>query len=296
MIGDGVNDARALKQAQVGIAMRGGSPVTRDVADIVLVDDSFASLPLAQREGRRIISGISVSLSIFLARVATQGLVILTVAMLGLGFPYAPTQVGLTLFTVGVPSLFLTVWARPEHPDPHLLGRMARFVIPASILTAGFGAVVYTIFYRLVVLGFSSGRAPYEIIREFESYTGVAYTSGTDFTTASATIAAQTALSTFFCYASFVLILFLAPPSRLFAAWTAPTGDRRPAVLVSALAAVFTGVLFIPAVCSYFGLIGPSLPVFLVVIPAFLIWFGALSVTFRVRLLDRVLGLGNLPR
>ena len=74
---------------------------------------------------------------VFLARVATQGLVILAVTMLGLGFPYSPTQVGLTLLTVGVPTLFLTFWARPTPPDPHLLGNLARFVIPAAIVTAG---------------------------------------------------------------------------------------------------------------------------------------------------------------
>jgi cation-transporting ATPase E len=72
--------------------MRSGSAVTRDVADIVLVDDSFAALLPAQREGRRIINGIAVSMYVFLARVATQGLVILAVTMLGLGFPYSPTR------------------------------------------------------------------------------------------------------------------------------------------------------------------------------------------------------------
>src|SRR3954464_6534292 len=85
--------------------MKSGSAVTRDVADIVLTDDSFAALLPAQQEGRRITNGISTSMYVFLARVASQGLVILTVTMLGLGFPYSPAQVGLTLLTVGVPDV-----------------------------------------------------------------------------------------------------------------------------------------------------------------------------------------------
>ena len=293
MIGDGVNDARALKGAQVGVAMRSGSSVTRDVADIVLVDDSFAALLPAQREGRRIVNGIGMSMHVFLARVATQGLVILTVTMLGLGFPYSPTQVGLTLLTVGVPTFFLTLWARPLPLDGHLLGNLARFVVPTAVFTAGFGTAVYAFLYWTVTQGFTSGRTPTQVIKVFESYTGLAYTD-TDFVTASATIGAQTGLSTFFCLASFVLILFLAPPTRFFAAWTRPTDDRRPAVLVVVLIAVFAAVLFIPALSTYFGLTGPAAPVFRAVLPALVLWFGALTAAFRLRMLDRVLGLDML--
>ncbi len=294
MIGDGVNDARALKGAQVGVAMRSGSAVTRDVADIVLVDDSFAALLPAQREGRRIINGIAVSMHVFLARVATQGLVILAVTMLGLGFPYSPTQVGLTLLTVGVPTLFLTFWARPAPPDQHLLGNLARFVIPVALVTATFGTAVYTDLYSRVQNGLSSGRTPAQVVSAFESYTGLTYTDA-DFTTAAATIAAQTGLSTFVCMASFLLILFLFPPALFFAAWTRPTDDRRPTLLVIGLFIVFAAVLFIPALSEYFGLTGPALPVFTAVLIALALWFVVLTLALRLRLLERVLGLDDLP-
>jgi cation-transporting ATPase E len=295
MIGDGVNDARALKNAHVGVAMRSGSAVTRDVADIVLVDDSFGALLPAQQQGRRIINGIAVSMYVFLARVATQGVVILAVTMLGLGFPYSPTQVGLTLLTVGVPTLFLTMWAPASPPDGRLLGNLARYVIPAAIITAGFGTAVYALLYEEVAQGFSSGRTPAQVISEFESYTGLTYGVDTDFARAAATIAAQTGLSTFACLASFMLILFLAPPTRFFAAWTRPVADRRPTLLVAVLVVAFVAVLFTPVLSDYFGLTGPARPVFTTVLPALVLWFGALSVAYRVRLLDRVLGLDALP-
>ena len=144
MIGDGVNGARALKAAQVGVAMRSGSAVTHDVADIVLVDD-----PPSVRAGKSS-TGSRRRCTSSSQRVATQGVVILAVTMLGLGFPYSPTQVGLTLFTVGVPTLFLTLWARSTPPDPHLLSNLARFAIPAAIVTGGFATAVYAFLYESV--------------------------------------------------------------------------------------------------------------------------------------------------
>jgi cation-transporting P-type ATPase E len=293
MIGDGVNDARALKRAQVGVAMRSGSGVTRDVADIVLVDDSFAALLPAQREGRKIINGIATSMYVFLARVASQGLVIVAVTMLGLGFPYSPTQVGLTLLTVGVPTLFLTFWARPTPTDPNLLGNLARFVLPAALVTAGFGTAIYAYLYESVTRFLSSGRTPAQIVSDFESYTGLTYTDA-DFTEASATIGAQTGLSTFICLASFLLIMFLFPPNRFFAAWTPPTSDRRPTVLVVALLVVFAAVLFVPALYDYFGLTAGNSYVLAVCLIALALWFATLTAAYRLRLLDRALGLDAL--
>ena len=294
MIGDGVNDARALQAAQVGVAMRSGSAVTRGVADIVLVDDSFAALLPARREGRRIINGIAMSMYVYLTRVAIQGLVIVAVSILGLGFPYSPTQVGLTLLTVGVPTLFLTFWAKPTQPDDHLLGNLARFVIPAAVITAGFASAVYAFLYETVAAGFDSGRTPAQVIAEFESSTGLTYTDA-DFATASSTVAAQTGLSTFVSLTSVLLILLLAPPARIFTGWTRSTTDRRPTRLVAGLLIALTAVVFVPTLYTYFGLTGPSPQVFAVVLPAAALWFVTLSAAYRFRILDRVLGLGSLP-
>src|SRR4029079_17170909 len=105
MMGDGVNDALSLKKAQLGIAMESGSNVTRNVADMILLNDSFAALLPAFTEGKRIIGGLSISLYLFLARVVTSMLLIIAIRMIGLGFPYEPSQVALTLFTVGIPTL-----------------------------------------------------------------------------------------------------------------------------------------------------------------------------------------------
>ena len=94
----------------------------------------------------------------------------------------------------------------------------------------------------------------------------------------------------FVSFAAFLLILFLKPPSRYFASWTRPDGDKRPAVLVAVLTVAFSIGLFVPWFTDYFGLSDAAKPVFFTVLPALLIWFTALSAAYRFRLLDRVLG------
>jgi len=294
MVGDGVNDAHALKTAHVGVAMRSGSSVARDVADIVLVDDSLAALLPARREGRRIISGIAISSQVFLTRVATQALVIVTITMLGLGFPYSPAQTGLTLFTVGLPTVFLTAWARPRPPDPHLLLNLARFVLPATVLTAGFAVAVYTYLYTSVTQGFDDPAIREGIIAEFQQYTGLTYGVDADFVQTAATLGAQTGLSTFVSLASILLILFLEPPHRLFAAWTRPSPDRRPAVLVVALLGGLLAALVVPGLRNYFGLTRPVGIVYDTALPLLLVWFLALTAAYRFRVMDRLLGLADL--
>jgi cation-transporting ATPase E len=210
--------------------------------------------------------------------------------MLGLGFPYSPAQVGLTLLTVGVPTLFLTTWARPERPDPQLLTSLWRFVVPAMVVTAAGGVAVYATLYTALIDVVGTARTPEEVVADFESYTGVS-SSDVGFAEAAATIGAQTGLSTFVSYAAFLLILFLRPPNRFFASWTRPDGDRRPALLVAGLVVAFTGLLFVPVLTDYFGLTDAAEPVFATVLPALVLWFAALTAVYRFRLLERALGL-----
>jgi len=124
MVGDGVNDVLSLKQAHLGISMQSGSQATRAVADIMLLEDSFAALPEAVVEGQRIITGMQDSLHLFLARAMYMSLVIFGVALLGLVLPVSPRH--------NTVLALVTVASRPSSwPSGH--DRRAR----ASIRSAG---------------------------------------------------------------------------------------------------------------------------------------------------------------
>ena len=133
MVGDGVNDVLSLKQAHLGISMQSGSQATRAVADMVLLEDSFSALPAAVVEGQRIISGMQDSLHLFLTRAMYMSLVIFGAALLGLAMPVSPRHnTVLALLTVGIPALFLALWARPARPGLDSLRRILRLIIPPA--------------------------------------------------------------------------------------------------------------------------------------------------------------------
>ena len=147
MIGDGVNDIPALKAAHVAAVMRSGSPATRSVADIVLLEDSFGALSYALLEGQRIRQGMEGVVRLFLVRTLAISLVILGVAIMSDAFPITPRQSAIVAaLTVGIPAVALAAWARPGH-SPHLLlpGAVA-FVLPSAITLGAVGLVVYAAF------------------------------------------------------------------------------------------------------------------------------------------------------
>jgi cation-transporting ATPase E len=162
------------------------------------------------------------------------------------------------------------------------------------VITAAGDVGLHANHYTFLVEGLSRPDTPEAVLASFERYTGIS-SDDVGFAEAAATIGAQTSLSTFVAFAAFLLILFLKPPSRFFASWTQPDGDRRPAGLVAVLLAAFSGGLFVPAFTAYFGLTDAADPVFFTVLPALILWFAALGAAYRFRLLDRALGLAHLP-
>ncbi|NJM42063.1 MAG: HAD-IC family P-type ATPase [Anaerolineae bacterium] len=291
MMGDGVNDVLSLKKASLGIAMQSGSSATRNVADMVLLNDSFEALRPAFSEGRRIISGMSSALHLFLARSLTTMLLIIAVTLVGLNFPFDPAQVALTTFTVGIPAFFLTLWAKPRPMEPDILLRLVRFVMPYAILTMLLGVGLYIDDYNRAKGAPEAARPPDALLVAYSTYTGVS-ADDPNFSEAFGTIAAQGALSIFVTHTAFLLLLFLEPPIKFFTGWRQEVSeDKRPALLAIALLVVFQIFYFVPSVGTYFGLLEKPAFVYLRILGFVVVWFFLLRTVWRRRLFERFLGL-----
>jgi cation-transporting ATPase E len=147
MMGDGVNDVLSLKQAQMGIAMESGSQATRAVADMVLLGDQFNVLPEAIKEGQRILNGMQDNMRLFLTRTLYAALLIIIAGFIGTEFPFTPKHNSiLTTLPVGLPAIFLTIWARSGHPQKNLLRSVSEFVLPAGFSITIVLLVVYLLY------------------------------------------------------------------------------------------------------------------------------------------------------
>jgi magnesium-transporting ATPase (P-type) len=138
MIGDGVNDVPALKQARMAVAMGSGSQITKGIADIVLLKDQFSRLPRAVAEGRRIARNIHRLGRLYVTKTVYAAALIAVVAIPGFAFPFLPRHLTLAAFlTIGIPSFVLAL-APSDGPlyRGHLLRSLASFAVPAGLAIA----------------------------------------------------------------------------------------------------------------------------------------------------------------
>ncbi|MBQ9004671.1 MAG: HAD-IC family P-type ATPase [Eggerthellaceae bacterium] len=130
MTGDGVNDTLALKQADCSVAMAAGSDAARNVAQLVLVDNDFASMPKVVVEGRRSINNLQRSASLFLVKTLFSMALAVLFILLPWQYPYQPIQMTLiSAFTIGVPSFVLAL----EPNRDRIKGRFLENVVVKSI-------------------------------------------------------------------------------------------------------------------------------------------------------------------
>jgi cation-transporting P-type ATPase E len=244
---------------------------------MVLLQDSFAALPYAFREGQRILTGMRDIFKLYVSRVLYAVLLILAVAVAQAGFPFAPKHNALlTLLTVGIPTLAMAAWARPIAPRPAEVGRaLALFAVPAAVSVMLVGLGVYVAYFlpgHERALQASTGTELFRLLQEAQS-------------------TAQTALTIVSVWCGLLLILFAQPPNQRWIAGEQLVGDRRPVALTVFLVTVFGAILVEPELRSFFDLAPLSLLDHIVLGAVALAWCFLVRWVWRQHLLERWLGL-----
>ncbi|MFJ3232316.1 HAD-IC family P-type ATPase [Streptomyces sp. NPDC086787] len=135
MTGDGVNDVLALKDADIGVSMGSGSEATRAVAQIVLLDNSFATLPSVVAEGRRVIGNITRVATLFLVKTVYSVLLAVLVVCWQVEYPFLPRHLTLlSTLTIGVPAFFLALAPNRERARPHFVRQVMRYSVPGGLV------------------------------------------------------------------------------------------------------------------------------------------------------------------
>ncbi|GAA5010396.1 HAD-IC family P-type ATPase [Streptomyces hyderabadensis] len=146
MTGDGVNDVLALKDADIGVAMGSGSEATRAVAQIVLLNNSFATLPSVVAEGRRVIGNITRVATLFLVKTVYSVLLAILVVCSQVEYPFLPRHLTLlSTLTIGVPAFFLALAPNKERAKPHFVRRVMRYAIPGGVVAGAATFVTYLV-------------------------------------------------------------------------------------------------------------------------------------------------------
>lgn len=135
MTGDGVNDALALKDADLGIAMGNAAPATKAVSRLVLLNSQFDALPSVVAEGRRVIANMERVASLFLTKTTWAALLAAVVAITGFVYPFLPRQLTIvSSLTIGIPAFVLALAPTNQRYHAGFLSRVLRLSVPAGVI------------------------------------------------------------------------------------------------------------------------------------------------------------------
>lgn len=145
MIGDGINDVLAIKEADFGIALGSGTAASRAVAQLTLLRDDFAALPAVIAEGRRVIGNVERTANLFITKTAYVFAMALAIGIAQAPFPFLPRHLTLISFiTIGIPGIFLSFANGGSLVRPGFVGRVLRFSLPAGAIAAAATLLAYT--------------------------------------------------------------------------------------------------------------------------------------------------------
>ena len=154
MTGDGVNDALALKDADLGIAMGNAAPATKAVSRLVLLNSQFDALPSVVAEGRRVIANMERVASLFLTKTTWAALLAAVVAITGFVYPFLPRQLTIvSSLTIGIPAFVLALAPTNQRYRAGFLARVLRLSVPAGVIV-----VVGVLCARLALILMGSNR------------------------------------------------------------------------------------------------------------------------------------------
>jgi cation-transporting ATPase E len=185
------------------------------------MNDSFAALPIAFREGQRIVKGMEDVVRLLLTRTFYVLLLVMATQLVGVPFPVTPKHNSiLALLTVGIPILALAAWARPGPPPRSVVRSTSHFVFPAAFTVSVVALAVYLAYLAM----------------------------GDDLEVA------RTALTTVTIFCGLLLIPFVEPPTGWWVAGDVLSGDRRPALLALGMLLLFGLIMLVPPLRGFFEL------------------------------------------
>lgn len=291
MVGDGVNDVKSLKAAQVGVALESGAGVARGVADMILVNDDFSALPKSLVEGKRTVSGMRNVLRLYLSRnFVFAFLVFLIMIVLGIFFEepqalFQPMQASFyALMSVGIAAFLMTIWAEPTDIKGAVLPQVLNYAVPVAALISFCAFIVYLVFYHLtmsgtLVIDFTEFQVLHYGVPEFDTMEEMIayYGSATVPLERFAEINARNALLLFVILAGISQLLFIMPLRKFFSIDGRTVKDWKPTALMVFLIVAVFAVYFVVDnslwAQNYLTLVMFPLPYLLAIVGSVVLWW-----------------------